>query len=126
MIDDAGAAAADVLNTVRDFFPFSPAKRGPLSGSGWTRLRESGEKYVEQWSSGVREGATAFTLPDMVRHASTISTSVVPVGYASTGRRSGRSAITVEAPVTVQMFERDPERVGRQIGRGVVVGLGGI
>lgn len=125
MIDDAGAAAADVLNTVRDFFPFSPAKRGPLSGSGWTRLRESGQKYIEQWSSGVREGAVGFALPDMVTRASRASISVGPLMGASAGGAASR-VLRVEAPVSVEMVERDPTRVGRQIIRGVVEAVGAL
>ncbi|MBU3995003.1 MAG: hypothetical protein KKF42_04390 [Actinobacteria bacterium] len=39
---------------------------------------------------------------------------------------SGITNNTVEAPVTVNMIERDPERVGRLIARGLGVALGGL
>lgn len=36
MLTAAGNAAGSVLDYVKGFFPNSPAKRGPFSGSGWT------------------------------------------------------------------------------------------
>jgi len=49
---DVPGTVGRVLQNVRDFFPHSPAKRGPFSGSGWTDLPKSGEALMRQWTSG--------------------------------------------------------------------------
>lgn len=56
-----GQTVSDALDWVTGFFPHSPAKRGPLSGAGWTRLRQSGEAYWDQWVGGM--GDTGPTFP---------------------------------------------------------------
>lgn len=48
-----GEAVSGVLDWVSGFFPHSPAKRGPLSGSGWTQIRKSGEAYWDQFVGGM-------------------------------------------------------------------------
>lgn len=50
-IGDAASAAGSVLGAVRDFFPSSPAKRGPFSGNGYTTY--SGQKMMEDLARGV-------------------------------------------------------------------------
>ena len=52
MIGAAGAAAKAVVDKVRGFFPFSPAKEGPLSGSGYTTY--SGQALVKDFAKGMR------------------------------------------------------------------------
>lgn len=96
MIGRAGDAAAGVVDWVRGFFPFSPAKRGPLSGAGWTKLASSGEAYISQWTSGVEDGARRFTLPDMVREASALT---LAPGFGSSAVAVG-SAVGVGAGIT--------------------------
>lgn len=48
-----GDAVSNALDWVRGFFPNSPAKRGPLSGSGWSDLEKSGGAFWEQWVGGM-------------------------------------------------------------------------
>lgn len=55
-----GSAVKSILDWVRGFFPNSPAKRGPLSGSGWTKLRQSGAAYWEQWVDGMGGDGPTF------------------------------------------------------------------
>jgi len=45
-------AASNIMSTVRNFFPRSPAKEGPFSGAGWTAVRKSGEALMAQFTSG--------------------------------------------------------------------------
>jgi len=53
MIGAVGDAVAGVLNFAAGFFPNSPAKRGPFSGSGWTRLLDSGGAIMDQFTDGM-------------------------------------------------------------------------
>lgn len=47
------SAASDIVGTARDFFPFSPAKRGPFSGRGYTRF--SGQKLITDFARGIQD-----------------------------------------------------------------------
>lgn len=53
MFGPIGDAVSGALDWVLGFFPHSPAKRGPLSGSGWTQLKQSGAAYWDQWIDGM-------------------------------------------------------------------------
>ncbi|MEF2593330.1 MAG: hypothetical protein U0M51_02140 [Eggerthellaceae bacterium] len=46
---------SDVVSQIRGFFPFSPAKRGPFSGRGYTTW--SGKALIEDWGAGMESGA---------------------------------------------------------------------
>lgn len=52
MIGAAASAASRVVSAVRAFFPFSPAKRGPFSGRGYTTY--SGKALVKGFAEGMR------------------------------------------------------------------------
>lgn len=51
-----GPAVSGALKEVQAYFPHSPAKKGPFSGSGWTELRRSGEAFWDQWVGGMGDG----------------------------------------------------------------------
>jgi phage-related protein len=53
MASSAVDAVKNVTSKVRDFFPFSPAKKGPFSGKGWTRY--SGRSLIEGFTQGMDE-----------------------------------------------------------------------
>lgn len=42
-----------VLREVGDYFPHSPAKKGPFAGAGWAALEKSGEAFWDQWTGGM-------------------------------------------------------------------------
>lgn len=50
-IGDAAAAASAVLASARAYFPFSPAKKGPFSGKGYTT--HSGKALVNDFAKGI-------------------------------------------------------------------------
>lgn len=50
------SAASDVMQAIKNFFPNSPAKTGPFSGKGWTKVRRSGLTVAKEWVSGLSEG----------------------------------------------------------------------
>lgn len=54
MVRNVSRAVGDVMATVRGFFPNSPAKYGPFSGSGWTALQQSGKALFDQFASGAQ------------------------------------------------------------------------
>ena len=51
-----GDAIGGVMDFVGGFFPHSPAKRGPFSGSGWTAVLTGGEALSEQFFRGLDRG----------------------------------------------------------------------
>lgn len=51
MIGSVRSAASSVVQAARDFFPFSPAKRGPFSGKGYTTY--SGKALVTDFAGGM-------------------------------------------------------------------------
>ena len=62
MLGPVGDAVAGIVDFAAGFFPNSPAKRGPLSGQGWTNLGRSGKAIAEQFASGVEEGGFAVPI----------------------------------------------------------------
>lgn len=44
----------NVMNFVGGFFPSSPAERGPFSGSGWSRILQSGAAIMDAFEAGLR------------------------------------------------------------------------
>ena len=50
-----GKAAGGLLDWAKSFFPHSPAKRGPLSGSGWTFIKSAGAAIANTFSSGITD-----------------------------------------------------------------------
>ena len=60
MVGAVGDAVGSIVKTITDFFPHSPAKRGPLSGAGWYRLKDSGGAMISQFNDGALSGASEF------------------------------------------------------------------
>jgi len=52
MTSGVGDVVGGVLDFAKGFFPSSPAKRGPFSGSGWTDIKASGGALLDQFTSG--------------------------------------------------------------------------
>lgn len=89
MINRVGDAASSVVSWARSFFPSSPAKRGPLSGAGWAKLRQSGATFVDQWAGGAEDRADSFTLPDLLQDAMGVVGAVAPIGVTVGGASAG-------------------------------------
>lgn len=53
MVGAAVNKVSGLVQSVRDFFPFSPAKEGPFSGRGYTLY--SGRALAEDFATGIRE-----------------------------------------------------------------------
>lgn len=113
-----GKAVGKVMDFVKGFFPHSPAKRGPLSGSGWTKLGQSGTAIMDQFSGG---------FPDAnLRLTSSIGASLsVP---SSSGPASSRAAVSSGGNVYIDKIvapDQDPRISGRIMGREFVSAMAG-
>lgn len=97
----AGEKISQGLDFLRGFLPNSPAKRGPLSGAGWTKLKSSGMAYMQQWTLGVTAGAEAFSMPDILAAADGTG-SLLAGGLTVAGRASGPAF-----PETVTLVDAD-------------------
>lgn len=53
MTASVGTAVGGLMNWVAGFFPNSPAKHGPLSGSGWAAIGTAGRAVMEQFTAGI-------------------------------------------------------------------------
>lgn len=114
----AGEKISGGIDWVKGFFPHSPAKRGPLSGAGWRKLRESGGSFAEQWVGGAEDGLEAFNLPALVDESSRSLTGIVSGAGGVAGARAA-AARNVQVNNEIKMFDRDPRIVAKQIGRGI-------
>ena len=56
-IGGALSTVSGAVSQIRSFFPFSPAKRGPFSGHGYTTY--SGKALMEGWADGIGSGTGA-------------------------------------------------------------------
>lgn len=59
MVGAAVQRVKDLVSAVREYLPFSPAKKGPLSGQGYTLY--SGRALIEDWAKGI-EQATPYAI----------------------------------------------------------------
>ncbi|NEK06061.1 hypothetical protein GR239_36845, partial [Rhizobium leguminosarum] len=57
MIGAVGDAARGVVQAARDFFPFSPARKGPFSGRGWVLY--SGRSLGDAFATGIADTTPA-------------------------------------------------------------------
>lgn len=84
-IGGALSTVSGAVSQIRSFFPFSPAKRGPFSGHGYTTY--SGKALMEGWAEGIGSGTGAVN-------------SAITSALASTSSLIG-SGITVAPSVAV-------------------------
>ncbi|USQ82627.1 phage tail tape measure protein [Streptomyces phaeoluteigriseus] len=72
-------AASSVVSAARDFFPFSPAKEGPFSGTGYTTY--SGEALVQDFQGGISSQIPALqSLLDGLPGVAPQSVQAAPLG----------------------------------------------
>jgi hypothetical protein len=104
MVPDLSGFLGFIGQKIRNFFPFSPAKEGPLSGQGDPRI--AGQKIVTRLGEGIH-----MELPKIEAAANDIATNIV----------FGRGAI-------VQNFQGLPDRgqatrIGDSVAGGIANGL---
>nr|DAR58598.1 MAG TPA: tail tape measure [Caudoviricetes sp.] len=116
MVSSAVDAVGGVLGAIRDWLPFSPAKKGPFSGRGWTLY--SGQSIVEALAQGARQSAPSFeaAVADAMA-AGRDQIDDLESGalrfHASLGGASGLAGLQVEGPKYVVVRDADDALVGR-------------
>ncbi|WP_442803472.1 hypothetical protein OG411_19365 [Streptomyces pseudogriseolus] len=103
MIGEARDAASSVVSSVRNFFPFSPAKEGPFSGSGYTD--HSGRALMAGFGEGMlaqaphlrsQMAAVLASLPGMTLPGlATPGVGAVPGGITPGGQQGQRVVLEV-------------------------------
>lgn len=94
-VGGAVSAVGDVLSSVRSLFPFSPAKRGPFSGHGYTTW--SGKALMGDFASSILStGSQAVSAAESVlgdvSAAISSPTAGIDAAYAVAGRGTGAVA----------------------------------
>lgn len=132
MIGAIGETVGGVMDFVAGFFPHSPAKRGPFSGSGWTQLKQSGLAIAGQLNSGLEAGfpdglagSVALTARAVVR-TSPDATPAVGDGFTADPTLHTLIRNLINAVGQIQPGLVFPETVARtsQAGNGRLAALG--
>jgi len=99
MIGNVGDAIGGVMDFVGGFFPHSPAKRGPFSGSGWTAIKSAGLAIGDQFGSGLDAASPTLNakLGSLVSVPSVTGFDVADYGQAGS---AAAPAIYVQNPFT--------------------------
>jgi phage-related protein len=119
-VGKATEAINGVVSAVRDFLPFSPAKRGPFSGKGWTP--HSGRALAVGFADGIADET------DTVRRAAEAMANAASVS-ATVGLDNAASSIDNARSAFATLLERregdqivvqggvgyDPESIAREI-----------
>jgi hypothetical protein len=92
MFGAVGDAVGGIMDFAAGFFPNSPAKRGPFSGAGWTKVRTGGGALVEQFQSGMH--ASTLSVPVSASAGGVLS---AKRSYASTGNQMPSELVIVDA-----------------------------
>lgn len=91
-IGGAVSAVSGAVSKIRSFFPFSPAKRGPFSGHGYTTY--SGKALMEGWAEGIGNGTGAVnsaitsalaSVSSLIGSGITVAPSVAVAGAGAAG-----------------------------------------
>lgn len=111
--EDAKRAVGNGLKAIRDFFPFSPAKRGPFSGHGWVlysgisiaeALGEGFHRAMPNALAEVEDGMSALRKPVLDFNAR-----LDTEGYMPEGRGGVTQNFTFNQPI------KSPDEVARSV-----------
>lgn len=119
MFGSIGDAVGGIMDYIGGFFPHSPAKRGPFSGSGWTQLQKSGGALYDQFLGGFNgDDPTMPTIKAGVRLPSPQSLNDLGAGGAG-----GASGSPVHVDATFQQM--DPASAIRLMSDDIAFAVGG-
>lgn len=109
------AIASDMAGTIRSYLPFSPAKKGPLSGRG--NPYYSGRAIVRQLALGVKQNMRYVEqASDMIASQFTVSSNKASIARAAIATATSGTASFAPAPT-------GPIYVSAQFGTGPVYDL---
>jgi phage-related protein len=97
MLSSLANTASNVMSTIRDYLPFSPAKKGPFSGKGWTLY--SGQALITDFARGITMNAEVPQVAlegSLATVAASLDVSSAPVAPASTTGNAVPVAINVQ------------------------------
>ena len=113
LVGAVGDAIGSVLGGILDFFPHSPAKKGPLSAVGWRQLKTSGAATMAQFIDGAEGQASTFG-DALAAAAGSASTRVqASIGTASPGLATSSTAQAAGLPQTVILVDADGSILAR-------------
>lgn len=87
-IGNAVSAASSAVGAVRNLFPFSPAKEGPFSGSGYTTY--SGEALMKDFAKSMEETANAVA-PQVAAALNPFASAIPSVAGRPAGSSTSRT-----------------------------------
>jgi phage-related protein len=104
-----------VVQSIRNFFPFSPAKTGPFSGKGYTTY--SGRALIKDWAKGIEDEApTAIrAVEDMMNATQKVASAEFNGHISSDG--FGSVADRVAEALTGWSVEMDANGLTRMVNR---------
>lgn len=106
MIGSLASAASNLAGTIRDYLPFSPAKVGPLSGTG--SPDNSGRQIAQMVADGILANVNA--------PANAMSRALAPLVAPATAARTGADGVGVRgAGVTVNQIFNGPTTSGGRL-----------
>lgn len=103
MLGSVRSAASAVVSAARDYFPFSPAKRGPFSGRGYTTY--SGRALIGGFVKGIEAGIPAVdrTLASLATTPTAGQLAMAGAGAAGGAGGLGRAGLAQQQPVPVDL-----------------------
>lgn len=91
----AVSAASSAVSSIRNLFPFSPAKEGPFSGRGYTTY--SGEALMEDFAKAIAKAA-ASTTPTISKALQGVQATIAPAFAPIPSAAAAAPSVTVNAP----------------------------
>lgn len=126
------STASNIAGTIKSFLPFSPAKRGPLAGSG--SPENSGQSIAKNMAKGMLSGAgyvtaAAHHLAGSVALGGTtgspLGAGIGPGGYGGAGGSGGGDVnITIDLRGATVMSDRDIDLLVNKLGPPLARALG--
>jgi tape measure domain-containing protein len=116
MASSVTGAVSDMLGSVRKYLPFSPAKKGPFSGHGWTLY--SGRSIVEALAEGAAQRAPLFeaairdTIAAGQEQLAGLEAGALSV-TAGLGGTAGLARIQATGPQYLVVRDSDDQLIGR-------------
>ena len=116
MASSVTGAVSDMLGSVRKYLPFSPAKKGPFSGRGWTL--HSGRSIVEALAEGATQRAPLFeaairdTIAAGQEQLAGLEAGALSV-TAGLGGTAGLARIQATGPQYLVVRDSDDQLIGR-------------
>jgi tape measure domain-containing protein len=116
MASSVTGAVSDMLGSVRKYLPFSPAKKGPFSGHGWTLY--SGRSIVEALAEGAAQRAPLFeaAIRDTIAAGQEQLTGLEAGALSVTaglGGTAGLARIQATGPQYLVVRDSDDQLIGR-------------